>query len=292
MNRITLNVMLRTIFGADAPELGELRDTVPPYIKRGQLLVFVSAPPAWARRFSPWRKLDVFREAFDSIVCTLADRAETDPRLSERTDLLSLLVCSGCENGTRMSRRDICDELLTHIAAGSENTASALAWAFERLRRYPDVLAELVREVDEGGHDFRRATVLEVMRARTVLDVAGRRVSSANFDLGGWRIPRGHTVFVRIADLHENADIYPCPQRFDPNRFRGASPAPACLPFGGGERRCVGADFALAEIDVVLRTVLQNFRIHTDAAAEEKSHFRGVVHTPKLGGRVVLTRRR
>ena len=53
-----------------------------------------------------------------------------------------------------MSRQDICDELLTLIGAGHETTASALGWAFERLRRHPDVLAELVREVDEGGSDF------------------------------------------------------------------------------------------------------------------------------------------
>ena len=58
------------------------------------------------------------------------------------------------------------------------------SWAFERLRRHPDVLAELVREVDEGGGAFRRATILEVLRVRPVIDVAGRRVSAPNFDLG------------------------------------------------------------------------------------------------------------
>jgi cytochrome P450 family 138 len=293
MNRITLNVILRTIFGADSAELDELREIVPPFMKLGQRMAFVPAPPHWARRRSPWGKLDEFRRAFDQIVCTLIDRAEADPRLGERTDILALLVRSRHDDGTKMSRRDICDELLTHIAAGSENTASALAWAFERLRRHPDVLAELVREVDEGGSDFRRATILELLRVRTVLDVAGRRVSSPNFDLGEWRIPHGRTVFVRIADLHENPEIFPHPERFDPYRFRGTgSAAPTWLAFGGGARRCIGADFAIAEMDIVLRTVLQNFQIHTDVAADEKSYFRGVVHTPKLGGRVVVNRRK
>ena len=68
-------------------------------------------------------------------------------------------------------------------------------------------------------------------------------------------------------------------------------PASAWLAFGGGARRCLGADFAIAEMDIVLRTVLQNFQIQTDAAADEKSYFRGVAHTPKLGGRVVVNRR-
>lgn len=192
-----------------------------------------------------------------------------------------------------MPRRDFCDELLTLVCAGHETTASVLAWAFERLRRHPDVLAELVREVDEGGSEFRRATIFEVLRARTVVDVIGRRVRVPNFDLGEWRIPHDRTVFVRIADLHENPEIFPHPQRFDPHRFCGTRPAaPAWLAFGGGTRRCIGADFTIAEIDIVLRTVLRNFSIQTDAAADEKSYFRGVAHIPRLGGRVILTRRR
>jgi cytochrome P450 len=128
---------------------------------------------------------------------------------------------------------------------------------------------------------------------RTVIDVFGRRVNSANFDLGEWRIPHGRTLIVRIADLHDDPEIFPHPERFDPYRFRGTKPpTSAWLPFGGGTRRCLGADFAIAEMDTVLRTVLQNFRIQTDAAADEKLHFRGIAHTPKLGGRVIVNRRR
>ena len=289
MNRITLNVILRTLFGADGAErdeLEQLSEIVPPYMRLGQLMAFVPAPPFWARRQGPWRTMDEFRNAFDRIVFTLIDRADVDPNLGERTDILALLLRSGT------SRSEICDELLTFIGAGHETTATALSWAFERLRRHPDVLAELVREVDEGGGAFRRATICEVLRVRPVIDVAGRRVSTPNFDLGDWRIPRDRTVLVRIADLHENPEIYPQPERFDPHRYRGTRPAaPAWLAFGGGGRRCIGADFAIAEMDVVLRTVLQNFQIHTDAAADEKSYFRGVAHSPKLGGRVTVSRR-
>jgi len=292
MNRITLNVILRTIFGADGPELEELREIVPPYMKLGQLLAFVPAPQHWVRRHSPWGKLDELRKGFDRIVFTLTDKADADPRLGERADILALLRRSTRDDGTGMSRSDICDELMTLIGAGHETTATALGWAFERLRRHPDVLAELVREVDEGGSDFRRATILELLRVRTVIDVAGRRVRAPAFDLGEWRIPHDRTVLVRIADLHENPEIFPHPERFDPYRFRGTRPAPhAWLAFGGGTHRCIGADFAIAEMDVVLRTVLQNFRIQTDAAADEKSYFRGIAHTPKLGGRVVVNRR-
>jgi hypothetical protein len=217
---------------------------------------------------------------------TLIARAEVDRDLAERTDVLATLVRSG------ISRQDVCDEVLTLIAAGHETTASALGWVFERLRRHPRVLAELVDEVAKGGKDFRRATIMESLRVRTVIDVAGRRVRAQDFDLGQWRIPRDRTVLVRIADLHDNRDVFAAPERFDPHRFNGETPAAkAWLAFGGGAHRCLGAEFAVAEMDVVLRTVLQNFRIQTDAAADERSHFRGIAHTPKLGGRVVVNRR-
>lgn len=291
MNRITLNVILRCIFG-DQPELDELREIIPPYMKLGSHLAFVPAPPMRFGHQGPWGRLNELRESFNRIVLALVARAELDPGLGERVDVLAMLVRSSHEGGLGITQRDICDELMTLVGAGHETTASALGWAFERLRRHPAVLAELVRELDVGVSDFRRATILELLRVRTVVDVVGRRVESAQFDLGGWRIPRGRTVLLRVADLHENPEFFPEPKRFDPCRFRSAKPPTAAwLAFGGGARRCLGADFAIVEIDVVLRTVLRNFRIQTDSAVDEKPFFRGVAHTPRLGARVVLNRR-
>ncbi|BBX48733.1 cytochrome P450 [Mycobacterium cookii] len=294
MNRITLNVILRTVFGADGAELTELREIVPRYAKFGSAMVkFMPVPRLRTQRHSPWSRLDDVRRAFDRVIFSLIDRADSDPGLADRTDVLALLLRSTAADGTGMSRQDICDELVTLIGAGHETTTAALSWAFERLRRHPDVLADLVREVDEGGRDFRRATILEVLRVRPVIDLPGRRVSAPHFDLGPWRIPHDSNVFVSLADLHENPEIFPHPERFDPNRFFGTKqPAPAWLAFGNGARRCMGADFALNEIDIVLRTVLQNFQIHTDSAADERAYFRGVTYTPKRGGRVVVTRRK
>jgi cytochrome P450 len=160
------------------------------------------------------------------------------------------------------------------------------------LVRPNDAFTALIR-CGSRSRSLRRATIVESLRVRTVIDVAGRRVRAPSADLGDWRIPRNRTVLVRISDVHVNPEVFPHSERFDPHRFRGAKAvAPTWLAFGGGARRCIGADFAVAEMDVVLRTVLQNFRIQTDAAADEKSHFRGIAHTPKLGGRVTVNRRR
>ena len=191
-----------------------------------------------------------------------------------------------------MSRRDIADELLTLLAAGHETTAATLAWLLERVTRHPEVLARLAAEAETDDNEYRQATILEVQRARTVIDFAGRHVYAPTFELGEWVIPQGYSIFVAIDYLHGRAEDFDEPQRFDPQRYVGQRPPTfAFIPYGGGVRRCVGAAFANVEIDVVLRTMLRHFTIDTTTAPDEKVHSRGVAYTPKSGGRVVLLRR-
>jgi cytochrome P450 family 138 len=291
MNRITLNVILRTVFGADGAELDYLRKIIPPWAKLGSRMATLPEPPFSTGPYSPWGRLAEFRRNFDRTVFDLIDKAKADPRLDERTDILALLLRSRYEDGTPMSRQDVSDELLTLLGAGHETTASTLGWAFERLRRHPDVLAELVKENEEGGNEFRQATMLELQRNRTVIDFSGRHVAAPHFDLGDWRIPHGYTVIIAIANVHANPDAFPNPERFDPYRFVGTRTPTAWAAFGGGTRRCIGAAFANVEMDVVLRTVLRHFVIETDDAPDEKVHFRGIAFTPKDGGRIVVRRR-
>jgi cytochrome P450 family 138 len=291
MNRITLNVILRTVFGADGAELDFLREIIPPWAELGSRMATLPEPPFDTGRRSPWGKLAEFRRNFDRTVFALIDKAQADPHLEDRTDILALLLRSTYEDGTPMSQQDVSDELLTLLGAGHETTASTLGWAFERLRRHPGVLARLVEENDQGGNEFRQATIQELQRNRTVIDFSGRHVLAPHFDLGDFRIPHGYTVMIAIANVHANADVFPNPERFDPDRFVGTRAPTAWIPFGGGTRRCIGAAFANVEMDVVLRTILQHFVIETDDAAEEKVHFRGIAFTPKDGGRITVRRR-
>src|SRR5258707_7158909 len=105
-----------------------------------------------------------------------------------------------------MSRKDMGDELLTLLAAGHEPTASTLGWAFERITRHPELLADLVEEADSGGSELRQATILEVQRSRTVIDFAARRVYPEGYQLGEWVIPRGESIIVIISPIHDDAD--------------------------------------------------------------------------------------
>ncbi|OHV06781.1 cytochrome P450 [Mycobacterium talmoniae] len=293
MMRITLNVILRAVFGAEGADLDELRQIIPPWVTLGSRLAVLPMPTRRYGRYSPWARLAEWRRRYEITVDRLIEVVRADPNFEQRTDVLSLLLRSSYEDGSAMSRKDIGDELLTFLAAGHETTASTLGWAFERLRRHPAVLAALVEEADAGGNELRQATIWEVQRNRTVIDFAGRRVNAPVFELGEWVLPRGCSLFVAISPMHANADAFPDPERFDPQRFVDAKPSTfAWIPFGGGTRRCPGAAFANVEMDVVLRTVLRHFTIETTSAPGEKWHSRGVAFTPKDGGRIVVHRRR
>lgn len=291
MMRITLNAILRAVFGAEGAELDELRRLIPPWVTLGSRLAALPKPQRYPR-FGPWGQLDRWRRQYDGVIERLIAAERADPNFAERTDVLALLLRSTYDDGAAMSHKEIGDELLTLLAAGHETTASTLAWAFERISRHPELLARLVEEADNGGNELRQAAILEVQRARTVIDFAGRHVYPDVYRLGEWVIPRGYSIIVGIAQIHDKPDVFPDPRRFDPQRFIDNKPsALSWIPFGGGTRRCVGAAFANMEMDVVLRTVLRHFTIETTDAPDEPWHCRGVAFTPKHGGRIVVHRR-
>jgi cytochrome P450 family 138 len=292
MMRITLNAILRTVFGADGEQLDELRRIIPPGVTLGSRLAVLPTPTRTYGRFSPWGRLAEYRRQYDAAIDRLIDRVQADPRFEERDDVLALLLRSSYEDGSAMSRQDIADELLTLLAAGHETTAATLGWAFERISRHPEVLSKLVAEAATDDNEYRQATILEVQRARTVIDFTGRHLYAPTFELGEWVIPQGYSMIVGISLMHERCQEFPDPERFDPQRFVGNRPPTfAFIPFGGGTRRCVGAVFANVEMDVVLRTVLRHFIVDTTTAPDEKMHSRGVAYTPADGGRIVVHRR-
>ena len=292
MMRITLNAILRAVFGADDEQLDELRRIIPPWVTLGSRLVTFPTPSRTYGRFSPWGRLAEYRRQYDVVIEKLIAGAAANPGFDDREDVLALLLRSSYEDGTAMSHKEIADELLTLLAAGHETTASTLAWAFERITRHPDVLAKLVTEAGTEDNEYRQAVIAEVQRSRTVIDFAGRHVYSPTLELGEWVIPQGYTVLASISLMHDRAAEFPAPDRFDPQRFLETRPPTfAFIPFGGGTRRCVGAVFANVEMDVVLRTVLRHFVIDSTAAPGEKVHSRGVAYTPKNGGRIVVHRR-
>lgn len=290
--RITLNVILRAVFGAAGAELERLRELLPRMVTVGSRLAVLPVPGGDWGRWSPWGRFRRMRREYDTIIERLIAAARGDDNLDERDDILALLLQSRYDDGSAMSHAQIADQLLGLLAAGHETTATTLAWAFERIRRHPAVLAELASEVDAGGSELRQATITEVQRDRPVIDLVARRVLADRFELGRWTLPRGETVVVSIALIHRDESLFPEPHVFDPQRFVGTKPdLYQWIPFGGGTRRCLGAAFANMEMDVVLRTVLRDVSLVPTTGRSERWHSRGVANAPRDGGRIVARRR-
>ncbi len=146
MMRITLNTILRAVFGADGEQLDELRRIIPPWVTLGSKLAVLPAPSRTYGRLTPWGRLAGYRRQYDAVVERLIDTVRADPNFDTRDDVLTLLLRSTYEDGSAMSRRDIADELLTLLAAGHETTGATLAWVLERVTRHPEVLDRLVDE--------------------------------------------------------------------------------------------------------------------------------------------------
>lgn len=292
MMRITLNAILRAVFGAAGEAFDDLRALLPPMVPLASRMAVL--PPALRRDlgpWSPWGRVQANRRRYDAIIASMIRDARADPAFDDRTDVLALMLQARYDDGSPISDGHIADELLTLLAAGHETTATTLAWTIERLRRHPRLLARLTAEVDAGGSELRQATIWEVQRTRPVVE-ATLRITRERIRLGDWVIPKGHAIIASIGMAHHSPSNYTDPAAFRPDRFLGANPdTHTWIPYGGGIRRCIGAAFANMEMTVTLRTLLREFEFGTTYATGERRHSRGIATAPARGGRAMVYRR-
>jgi cytochrome P450 len=287
---ITLEVILRAVFGVRDEER----------FRRAQVLIDRFARRAhpislfrFARRdlgpWSPWARFKRARAELDAFLYEEIALRRAEPDVAERDDVLSLLLGASDEEGRPMSDAELRDELVTVIGAGHETTATALAWAFERLLRNPAVLERLQRSL-ANGEDYLEATIKETLRVRPVITEAARRLNH-DMELGDYLIPAGTLVMPAIAGMHFREDIYPDPDEFRPERFlEGAPESYAWIPFGGGVRRCIGASFAQFEMRIIIRAILERAQLRAADPAPERPRVRNITIAPARGCRVVLER--
>lgn len=287
MSEITLEVILRTVIGASDPaRLAALREVMPRVLSVGPWETLAIANQDLLRR-RPWRAVrDAIAEADRLLHAEITDR-RADPDLAARADALAMLVRAG-----DMSDKELRDQLMTLLVAGHDTTATALSWALERLTRHPAVLAKAVRAARDGDDEYLDAVAKETLRDRPVVFDVGR-VLTAPVELAGYRLPAGVMVIPGLVAVHADSRIYPHADRFDPDRMLGATLSPSSyLPFGGGNRRCLGATFAMVEFKVVLREILRRVELVTTTARGERRRLKHVIFVPHRGARIRVRAKR
>jgi cytochrome P450 len=289
MQALTLEVIMQAVFGVRDERLRALlADTLEWTTNPRRLLYVVLAGPDRVTR--AFRKV---RAPVDDQLTAEIARRRAAPDLGERTDILSMLLASD-----GMDEATLRDELLTLLVAGHETTATALAWALERLARHPEKWERLRAQAVTspqgeavGDEDYLDAVVKETLRLRPVIPIV-LRVLKQPLEIAGYALPAGVAVAPSILLVHTRADVYPDPFAFRPERFL-EQPAGTYtwIPFGGGVRRCLGASFASFEMKAVLRAIAQGVTdLAPDRPEPERVTRRAVTLVPHRGARVLAAR--
>jgi cytochrome P450 len=304
-NRLTMRVVIKTLFGSTlAPEV---MDEV------AQLLTFAldyllvegstNTLPAWLpipgrRRYQ--KTLARFDEIVYGVIRTSRQGNGPDDHL------LGLLLNTIDEaTGERMDDRQLRDEVATLFLAGYETTSLTLSWALHLLTQHPAAMQKLRAEVDHvlAGRQpnvtdlpnlpYNRMVIQEAMRLRPP-SFWLPRTAVADDEIDGYRIPAGHMVVTLTYTQHRHPEFWPDAERFDPERFTAENSAGrhhfAWVPFGAGQRQCIGRDFALMEAQLVLAILMQRYIVTAPAAQTIQPAFTSTLR-PKGGIIVHLAKR-
>lgn len=295
---ISLQIILKTIFGLDEGQrYNRLKSILVDWLEifNSRLNSFFLFFPALQKdlgALTPWNKFLRRKHQIRDILQAECDRRRQNPdALGE--DILSLLIEARYEDGRSMSDEEVQDELMTMLFAGHETTASSLAWSFYWLHRLPEVGQKCQMELSSLGENaeftdivklpYLSAVVSETLRLNPVVVFVGRQLKKP-FELMGYQFEAGTSLFPSIYLTHQREDIYPEPKKFKPERFLERQFTPyEFLPFGGGNRRCLGYAFALFEMKLVLATILSHVELELLDNRPLQSARRGFTFTPAGG---------
>lgn len=302
---ISLQIILRTIFGLDSgTKYDQLKKILIDYLDTfnspyNSLFLFLDFLQKDLGFFTPWNKFLRQKRQIREILQAECDRRRATPDTMGE-DILSLLLEARYEDGQPMSDIEIQDELMTMLFAGHETTANSLAWSFYWLHRLPEVGQKLQTELksqspeaelnDTAKLPYLSAVVSETLRLNPVVVFVNRHLKQP-LELMGYQLPAGTSLLPSVYLTHQREDIYPEPQKFKPERFikRQFSPY-EYLPFGGGNRRCLGYAFALYEMKLVLAKIMSSVKFELLDNRPLKPARRGFAFAPAGGVKMKVTK--
>ena len=304
MQSISLEVIIRTVFGVEHARVPEFRQAVIAWVEAfSPFLVFFRGLRSLP--VGPWAKMQRARAAIDRLLDEeiTARRQALSGGATLGQDILSRLITARYDDGSAMTDAQLRDELITLLFAGHETTAITLCWALYYLHRDPALLARVRAELAGLGKPLPveavpslpllSAVVNETLRLHPVVPILAARQLNRPFVFLGYELPPGTLVSIGTLRLHKREDLYPNPYAFVPDRFLARSfSAFEFMPFGGGVRRCIGASFALYEAKIVLATLLTTCELSLATDRPVRDRRRNLVLGPSKNLRFVLASRR
>ncbi|MEH2181820.1 cytochrome P450 [Nostoc sp.] len=306
MQRITFGVILKAVFGLeDGTRYEQLQQLLTTRLEgtksifRAILLLFPFLQKDWGL-LSPWGRLMENERQIDKLIYAEIQERRENPDLS-RTDILSLMMAARDEAGEPMTDLELRDELITLLVAGHETTATSLSWAFYWIHHLPQVREKLLQELDTLGENpdpntifrlpYLDAVYKETLRIYPVAMMAFQRMVLSPLEIAGYHFEPGDIIAPCIYLTHHREDLYPEPKQFKPERFLERQfSIYEYLPFGGGNRRCIGMAFAQFEMKLILVTVLSRWQLELTKSKPMLPVRRGLLLAPPNDFRIVATR--
>ena len=268
---VALDVILRTVFGADTPERREeFRTTVRAFSKGfGNPAFLILTALKYDKEWPPpYRRFAAARRHLEDMLQDAIERAREEGLT--KAAILNRVVAARYDDGTPMIDAAIRDNMITTLIAGHETSVVSLCWGLywlHRERRCLDLLLEELRPLgpDADPMDWARLPYLDAVVKETlrlwpvVTDI--NRVLAQPMQLDRYEVPAGTNIAASSAILHYDPDLYPDAEAFRPERFLERRFGPhEYLPFGGGERMCPGSHLSVFELKIVLATLLTRHR--------------------------------
>jgi cytochrome P450 len=308
MQDITLETILHVVFGLS--EGKRYQRIKPPLIEFLNLtdspfkasIIFLPLLQKDLGEWSPWGKVVRCKRKIYDLLQAEIDERRALTKLSG-DDVLSLLMSARDEKGEGLSDIELKDQMMTLLVAGHETTATALSWALYWIHKLPEVKQKLLAELDslDANTDpltisrlpYLTAVCNETLRIYPVAFIAFLRFAKSPIEVMGHQFDTEELLAPNIYLTHHREDIYPEPKQFKPERFLERQYSPyEFLPFGGGNRRCIGYALALLEMKLVLATVLTNWDLSLKSDRPILPKRRGATIAPNNGVPLTLNGRR
>ncbi|MEA5534924.1 cytochrome P450 [Crocosphaera sp. XPORK-15E] len=305
---ISFQVILKAVFGLeDGERYDKINQLLTKRLEGGNsiLRILLIVFPILQKNLgplSPWGRLKENQKKIDELIYAEIDerKANLDP---SRTDILSLMMTARDENGEAMKDIELRDELMTLLFAGHETTATSLAWAFYWIHYLPEVREKLLNELDSLGENpdpnviyqlpYLDAVCKETLRIYPPAILAFPRRVLSPIEIMGYQFEPGTMISPCIYLTHHREDIYPEPKQFKPERFLESQfSSSEYLPFGGGNRICLGMAFAKFEMKLVLATILSNWELALADQQPVKPVRRGILISPSNGVKMIVNGKR
>lgn len=307
MQDIALRVILKVVFGLhEEQRFEQLRQLLASILNSfssplSSLLLFYPFLQRDLGPWSPWGRFVRLRHSIDNLLYAQISERRKQTN-SKYEDILALLLSARDPDNQPMTDEELRDELITLLFAGYENTASALSWALYSISSLPDVKDKLLGELDAlelksepsaiTQLPYLTAVCQETLRLYPITLSGFPRILKKPMKLMGYSLEPGTVIIASIYLAHQREDVYPNPKQFKPERFLERQLSPyEYLPFGGGNRRCIGMAFAQFEMKLVLAKILLSFELALTDNRPVRPVRRGLTLAPPKGMRMIATNR-